>query len=271
MNRSAIIVAAGILGASMAVAQTQSPQKAPTAQMPAPAQTQANAENLPAGAPIDVALNKSLNAKKAKPGDPVTARVTQNTETNGKVIIPEGARLEGHVTAASARSKGDANSSLGIVFDKAVLKHGETVPVNVSVQAIALPQSEATAQNGSNTNMDAMSSTPSAGMGRGAMASQPQGQMNPNPAPGSYGAAPSTSNTTTISGGPGAVGGLNAQGQLTANSKGVFGLPGVELASGAAASESAKIISTGKDLHLDGGTQMLLLTRAANASEKPKS
>lgn len=268
MNRSAILLAAGIFcaGSVPTMAQTRATNATNT---PAPASTQTQGkEAIPAGAPIEATLEKSLDSKKAKPGEPISARVTQNTEANGKILVPEGAKLEGHVTEASARAKGAANSSLGMVFDKVVLKDGATIPVNITMQAMALPQSEATAQNGS--SMDTVSSTPSSGMGRGAMTTQPQ--TTPAPTPGSYGATTGSSNPSAITGGPGAVGGLNAQGQLTANSKGVFGLPGIELTSGTQASQqSAMISASGKNVHLDGGTQMLLLTQAVNPSEKPKS
>jgi hypothetical protein len=270
MNRSAILLAAGILCAGTAATMAQTP----SANAPATASTKAqvNPAALPAGAPIQAALEKSLDAKKAKPGELITARVTQNTENNGKIIMPEGAKLEGHVTEASARAKGAANSSVSIVFDKAVLKHGETIPINVSVQAMALPQSEASSQNGSNLNMDTMGGVPSSGMNRAAMGTQPA-QANPNALPNGYGATSSMSNAPVVAAGPGAVGGLNAQGQLTVKSKGVVGLPGIALEnSTAAARESAMITSIGKDLHLDGGTQMLLVTRGmASANEKPKS
>jgi hypothetical protein len=275
INCFAILTAVGFLCAGTASAQAQpaQPQQPePSAQPAAPvqAQTPTGAQALSAGAPIDAALNKSLNSKKAKPGDAVIATVTQNTEANGKVVIPQGARLEGHVTEASARSNGAPTSCLQIVFDKAVLKHGETIPVNVSVQAMALPQSEVNSQNNTNTNMDTMGRVPFSGMNRGTTGTQPQPQANP--APDIYSANSNAPNSPAVPASPGAVGGLDASGQLKANSKGVFGLPDITLDNEAAPQESATITSTGKDLHLDGGTQMLLLTRgAANTNQKPQS
>lgn len=254
-------------------AQLQQPEPSAQPAAPAQAQSQTGAQALPVGAPIDAALNKnkSLNSKKAKPGDAVTATVTQNTEANGKIVIPQGARLEGHVTEASARSNGAAISSLQIVFDRALLKHGETISLNVSVQAMALPQSEATSQNNTNTNMDTMDGVPSSsGINRGATGTQPQPQANP--APDTYSASSNAPNSPAVPASPGAVGGLDARGQLKANSKGLFGLPGITLDNAASPQESARITSTGKDLHLDGGTQMLLLTRgAANTNQGPQS
>lgn len=74
-------------------------------------------------------------------------------------------------------------------------------------------------------------------------------------------------------------GGLNTAGQLTSNSRGVFGLNGLNLNSAAMNSSQGSIItSAGKNVHLDSGTQMLLVSQAAagaqgeskqTAAEKP--
>jgi hypothetical protein len=61
----------------------------------------------------------------------------------------------------------------------------------------------------------------------------------------------------------GAVGGLNAAGQLTSNSQGVFGLNGLNLSAAAAnATQGSVITSAGKNVHLDSGTRMLLVSEA---------
>src|SRR5258707_3930043 len=59
----------------------------------------------------------------------------------------------------------------------------------------------------------------------------------------------------------GAVGGLNAAGQLTSNSQGVFGLNGLNLSSAASNSTQGSLItSTSKNVHLDSGTHLLLVS-----------
>ena len=61
----------------------------------------------------------------------------------------------------------------------------------------------------------------------------------------------------------GAVGGLNTAGQLTSNSQGVFGLNGLNLnAAGSSATEGSVITSAGKNVHLESGTRMLLVSQA---------
>lgn len=52
-------------------------------------------------------------------------------------MIRKGSHLVGHVTEVKSKGNGDANSSLGIAFDHAVLKDGRQVPMNSVVQALA--------------------------------------------------------------------------------------------------------------------------------------
>src|SRR5437879_7198270 len=57
-------------------------------------------------------------------------------------------------------------------------------------------------------------------------------------------------------------------GQLTSNSQGVFGLNGLNLnAAGSNATQGSVITSAGKNVHLDSGTRMLLVSQT-NAGEQ---
>src|SRR5215469_7429852 len=68
------------------------------------------------GTDLVAELNKSINSKKAKLGDPVKATLTQDVISHGKIVIRRGSKLIGHVTAVNARSKEDAESRLSMVF-----------------------------------------------------------------------------------------------------------------------------------------------------------
>ena len=92
------------------------------------------------GTAMQAELTKSIDAKKVKSGDEVTARLTQDVKSSdGTVVMHKGSRLVGHVTEAQARSKANAESKLGIVFDKAVLKGGQEMAFNGTIQALAPP------------------------------------------------------------------------------------------------------------------------------------
>lgn len=307
MKRTGFVLVAGILFVGVAAAQTQTDAQAGTqagAQTSvqagktqaqgsgsASATSAASAQNgqtnasLGSGAAINAELTAPVDSKKAKPGDPVAARTTQPTKSSGTTVIPKGSKLVGHVTQASARAKGDSESALGIVFDKAILKNGQEVPLNVAIQALASGESAATANAGENLAAAGGAGAYGGGSGRatggamGGVTSTAGGAVgtvtNTAASAGNTagGAVNSTarSATNTVASGPGATGGLNATGQLMSNSRGVFGMQGVNLSSATTgAAQGSVITSTGKNLHLDSGTQMLLVTQAAGSAEIPK-
>ena len=96
--------------------------------------------SLAAGTALNAELSRPLDSKKAKPGDVVAAQTTEAVKVDGKVVIPSNTKLVGHVTRASARAKGDADSVLAMQFDRAVLKDGREMPLQVTLQAMAADQ-----------------------------------------------------------------------------------------------------------------------------------
>src|SRR5467141_2647152 len=116
------------------------------------------------GTAFNAALSSPVDSKKCKPGDAVNAHTTEAVKSEGKTVIPKGSKLVGHVTQASSRAKGESESSLGIVFDKAILKNGEEVPLNVTIQAIAAAQSNVSAAG---ADLDAFAGAGASGAGSG--------------------------------------------------------------------------------------------------------
>jgi len=244
---------------------------------------QANA-GLASGSAFNAALSSPIDSRKCKPGDPVNAKTTEAAKSDGKTVIPKGAKLVGHVTQASARANGESESALGIVFDKAILKDGQEVPLNVAIQAIASAQSSTSSAGADVDSMGSMGgSAAGSGMagGRSALggvtstAGGATGTVT-NTAANAGSVAGGTVNSAANAGGSiagasrGAGGGLNSAGQLTSNSQGVFGLNGLNLNSAASsATQGSVITSAGKNIHLDSGTRLLLVSQAA-ASATPK-
>jgi hypothetical protein len=222
------------------------------------------------GTKIEATLASSLDAKKNKPGDQVEARTTQDVKQDGKVVLKKGTRLVGHVTEAQARSKEQAQSQLGIVFEHALVNNGQEIPLHLTVQALAAAQSSVNAAAGSD---DLMAS--GGGMGATSAAAHSGG--------GLIGGVGSTAGATTgtvmnTAGSPsanmggglgaatrstGAVGGLTSAGHLASDSSGVFGLEGLSINSAASsATQGSMIVSSTKNVHLESGTQMLLSVNA---------
>ena len=99
-------------------------------------------QTLPQSTAIPVRFVHSLNAKKAKVGDTVTAETMQVVTLPGGEEIAKGAKIVGHVVAAQAFHfdptpyAHQQPSLISIHFDK--LQKGDAViPVNLSVRAIA--------------------------------------------------------------------------------------------------------------------------------------
>jgi hypothetical protein len=221
----------------------------------AAAQTEPNAVTLPSGAAVNAELNSSVDSKKAKVGDKVEAHTTEEIKYAGKIIVPKGAKLEGHVTEATARSKGDSGSTLAIQFDKAIVKKGEEISLNVAILAIAAPLPDFSG------GAPGQSNDPMAGGGAPTAPGSPMGTSHtPTATPG-----------TTNSGAAGSSTSPSAPAQLPANSRGVYGLKDLKLVGAASsANQTTVILSSGKNVHLDGGTRLLLVSppEAASATTK---
>jgi hypothetical protein len=129
------IARASLLGTLVLSATTFSICVAATA---VPAQSQV----LPQSTVIPIRFEHSVDTKKAKVGDEVTAKTIQVVATPGGSRIPKGALLVGHVVALQAFRFDQTPyahqkpSLLSIHFDR--LQTGDAVtPVNLSVRAIA--------------------------------------------------------------------------------------------------------------------------------------
>ncbi|HTQ58739.1 MAG TPA: hypothetical protein VMI32_00830 [Candidatus Solibacter sp.] len=252
MTRTGLTFLAGaLLATSSAGTLLARPQTSATAS--AGAQAELRGAVQPSGSLVNAELNSYVDSKKAKVGARVEAHTTEALTIDGKTIIPKGTKLEGHITEATARSKGDRDSTLAIQFDKAVPKKGEEIPLKAVIMAVAAP---GVAQFGESAGPG---SDPMAGRGASAAGGSPMGSPQPmNPATGIPGnpsaGAQDTLNLPTM--------GANGTPQLPANSRGVYGLKDLKLmetSSGAA--QTTFLTSTGKNVRLDGGTRLLLVAQ----------
>jgi len=225
------------LGASLTIAASVPPAFAQDASNAGRSgQTEAS---LAPGSTIPVELNSSIDSKKAKAGDPITAHTLESLKsTDDRLILPKGAKIEGHVTQATARSKGGNESALGIQFDKAFLKDGGEIPLNVIIRAMAGPVNfSAPSDLGTTPNLGTTQTSP--------MRNAPP----PTPQASTGGVEPDASSAPSQ--------------PLDAKSRGVIGLHGITLKAELANNRPASVVvSNGKSVHLDGGTQMLLVEQA---------
>ena len=227
--------------------------------------------NLASGSSVNAVLTKPVDSGRNKPGDPVSAHTTQPAKTEGGTSIPKGSTLIGHVSDARAAADGQAGSSMGIVFEKAVTRDGREIPLrNVGIQAVAAAETSAESTAGDAGAM--MGAGGGAGSRGGGLLGRTTGAVGGSAGSGlgtTRGVGPLAAGATgALQAGPGAMGGLDAAGMLSGGSTGVFGLRGLSLSGGTADAATGSIMtSTGKSVHLDQGTRFLLSSQATASSQ----
>jgi hypothetical protein len=124
----------------------------------------------------------------------------------------------GHVTQATARSKGDPTASLGIAFDKIQVPGGKDMMIKGTLQAVGPNPNESgpeTGAAGGNSLHAGNGSTAAAGTGLGLQPGQGGGKM------------------------------------IDPHATGVVGIKNLQL-------ENSVLTSTGKEVKLDSGSQMVI-------------
>lgn len=248
----AILSVGGVLFAQDPAPRGNSPTTQPSAQAPQAAGQAPNTPRIAPGSVIPVELTKSIDAKKAKSGDPVEAKVTQDLKTNnGDVLVPKDTKVVGRVTGAQARTKDQKESQVAIAFDHAIMKNGGDVPLPLSIQAIISPN----ALNGGNDNSNSSSPAPAAtAPSSGGVAPNTGGRTGtsagsmPSEAPSSTGQVPAASDPNTANNAP----------QITGKTEGVIGISNLNLSSSSQNGQGSVLTSEKNNVKLESGTLMLL-------------
>lgn len=212
MSRCISVPTLILCAASMWVGQSAAPPSSP--------QTASPDGQRVTHAVLPVRLSKSIDSKKAKQGDPILGKTAAAARRSDGTAIPSGTKVVGHVTEAKARSKGDTESLLGIVFDKIEMPGGKELEIKGTLQAIAPAPVVETGAAGSGT-------LPQQGLDAGSTA--------PIAAQAADSGSKSGSTPT-----------LNGQ------SRGVVGFRNLELRL------DSVLASRGKEIKLESGTQMML-------------
>lgn len=193
-------------------------------------------------------LDTTLDAKKARQGEPVKAKLQTNVQIPNEQALPKNTVLEGTVDQVQpSEHKGD--STIVITFDKARLKNGQELPIKATVLRVSEPAL---------MQQEAASGPPSAvpagetpGAGNQAAAPAPGGAngagaaATPSPAPMNV-PEPGTNAPPAPSG----------------------GVPGVMLTSDIHQKASATFTSKGRNVHVPDGTQMQMALAVIPAGVK---
>lgn len=201
-------------------------------------------------------LDKTIDSKKAKQGDPVTAKLVADVKVPDAQPLPKNTVLEGHVDQVTA-SDHKSDSTMVVTFDKAKLKDGQEVPIKATILAMAEPSlmSPDAGGGGGGGAPAGGSMAPAGGGGGGGMAGGGGGGGARGSSGGGSAGASSPPPQAAPSGGmPDAGGGSPGQQQPTGNSN----VPDVTLTSDIHQHNSATFTGKGKNVHVPDGTQMEL-------------
>ena len=228
--------------------------------------------------PVKGELEGKLDSKTAKAGDAVVLKTNQKIKTADGLVIPKGSRLIGHVTEVQAHSKEQAESRVGLEFDRVELRGGHAMAIHSMIESVS--PSPAAMAAASMENEDAFNAPMGGGAAGGGMAGG--GRLGGGLVGGAAGGAAMTAGqvgsglgatTGSAVGATSNVGGTAAsdlgRGVHGAVSESGFvgtratGIQGVMLTGNAASSTSGTLSAANRNVHLDSGTQMVVGIAAA--------
>src|SRR5205085_1466739 len=162
MKRTFLIVTLALGCAASALAQTHKAQTSTSASSDtsAHASAQGGQRNVEivSGTRLAAQLQNTLDVRRAHVGDQVVLKTTEAIKQNGHTMVNKGARLIGHVTEVQQRAQGNAESRIGLVFDR--LESGSlTTPISATITSITQATTHTSASNDDFTNDTSASST----------------------------------------------------------------------------------------------------------------
>jgi len=220
--------------------------------------------------PVKAELEGRLDTKSAKTGDPVELKTKEPVTTYDGTEIPKGTKILGHVTSVQAHGKTNADATVTIQLDRAELKGGKTLAILSEIRWVAPPPPVNTSsflQSQDNIGggvmggaTQVMGGAHNGGLGSGSSGGMTTSggmvQQTPKQSEGlssvaDYGVqAPPTSAAGPV---------LGTVSRVTAHPTGVSG---VMLSRDVGGKTSGTLSATGQNVHLDGGSQLVLAVAA---------
>ena len=263
-----IVLLVGFLGCITAAQESSAPgvrSPAPEPQKATPAPTSPSTQSstqsqspaadagkhVAAGSVIPVFLSKTVDAKKAKTGDEVVAKIAQDMKANtGEVILAKDTKVMGHVTSAQAHTKEQKESQLTIAFDRAVMKDGSEMQMPMSIQAVIASQNDQNTAAPGNPGNDAGYPPSAGGTNPNAGASGRTGGIAGSTPPSQP--SPASGNDVT---------GASASDRppITNQTEGVIGIKDLKLVAPAQGTARGSVLTAAdSNVKIESGTMLLL-------------
>jgi hypothetical protein len=268
MKKSILVISfslACVLGANAQRAETRATGDA-TSQSSAAVSSAAKSINLDSGTRVSGQLQNTVDARNAKVGDQVVLKTTQAIKSGGRTVVGKGAKLIGHVTEVSQKTKGESQSRVGILFDR--LEQGSlAVPITATISSITSGSANVRRNDEDVFGTSASSSTRSSSSARASSGS------NGGLLGGTGGVLSSTTATvgdvvgsTTSAVGSTVNSTTNVAGSTVSGVGGTLGRIQISESSSTSVEGSSVLSLQGGNLRLDKGTNFnLVLTQSASA------
>jgi len=148
LNGSSLVAAANVnnIGA-VALLWCVVPWCAGQAANPVPAQSSSSSRSsslhVIAHGSFPVRISRTLDSSRLKEDTLIEAETGGSFRLPDGRLVPKGSKITGRVTASMARSRGDTESELGLVFDRIHLTDGGDMKLKAVVQAVYPPLEQA--------------------------------------------------------------------------------------------------------------------------------
>jgi hypothetical protein len=127
-----LIAALTFFGVFSAFAQVQSTSKTSGTASGKGSVNKGPNQMIAAGTIVDAELMNSLDVRKSKVGDQVLLRTSKAIKSNGDTVVAKGTTLVGRITEIQQKTKDNAQSRIGMLFDRIEGKN-LNAPISVSI------------------------------------------------------------------------------------------------------------------------------------------
>lgn len=91
----------------------------------------------PVGTVIALRMDTYLSSDSSRIGDRFTATVFRSAAVDGRVVVPENTKVEGHVTSATPTERGSKAGTLAVAFDRIVFSAGGSVQIDGTLTTLS--------------------------------------------------------------------------------------------------------------------------------------
>lgn len=115
---------------------------------------------LDSGSSIHAELQNDLDVKRSKVGDQVVLKTTKAIKRGRETVIPKGTNLIGRITEVQQKTKDNASSRIGMVFDRI---EGKNLSAPISASIVSITNAQAAAGAGDTLDTGLSGGTSSSG------------------------------------------------------------------------------------------------------------